>query len=399
MPKIPPYFYPDELFLLWIDEEKMINSAQIISHIFWDDWIDEQERKVLKKPTGKHSLIWVFNAHPIYSWLTNPIVQDTVFLVSLAECLSDLSSAKNIKSYIERLKSREVWAAIFELFIAKNFQDNGFVVEGLQLQNPLGNPVEVVVSKAGTKFWIECKSTESKGMVDDYYVQIIQNIMKQHDYLSEKGQSTRWIWFYVKSKRPIESQEECNSIKSDLRNAYEKALILRRSDSMVIVEGPKESLIGWELQIYPLSPENQDKVIGSMYKNWMQHSVGMVSVQKDKSNSSMPSKHEFERRTSDSIVGAGADGITHSKKLMTWEKFITEVQKKISQQKSLLEAWEEVIIVFDSIAAPPSQVAMDSINEIESYGNLTILLAEKRENPRVSYNFIILKQSRNFTSF
>lgn len=112
MPIIPKFYFKDNLIKIWIDEDRLSRAWSILSHAFWDDWIEKHERGFEMYRWWKKSMERLLNQHPIYGWLSWVTFEWSCYIVAVWEALAFFSKEKSIKEMIERrwkCKSSSIW--------------------------------------------------------------------------------------------------------------------------------------------------------------------------------------------------------------------------------------------------------------------------------------------------
>jgi hypothetical protein len=389
----------EKLLKLGISEDLIISYSQLLCHFLWSDWI-EKEIEDFNTNRQKYSIIPALNRHPIASNLHGATVESAVEVVRLWKCLELLSNDKNIHTYSSRLKSfRDVNPAVFEIEIARSLQNSWFKLEWLQLLNPDKNPVEIVTSFGGKRFWFECKSVEKSNIEESYYKQILRVLEKENEQLCKKWNELRWVAFLFRTNKPIINQEDCNIIKKSIKWVMSNVYSLKKSDYCTLIK-LDHILSGLEVLIYELNNENHGRVVNDILFNqgWVEW-WWTSYVKASKSNSSLPNSDYLQEKSKCLIFTWYEHKFKKENKIISSDFFRAQIREKIKQQKSLLNSWEEVVIVFDNLKSPDYDTCLQTMKRIGKQENLSILLARKPTLSTEPYIILPLQLSKNFPIF
>jgi len=178
---IKPIFYTnsDKLSSIGISESDLDEATNFIYEIFGKGFFEEQESLFLSR--NPHSIAQQINQNPIFSWMRTGAVNQIIEFLHFCECLKCFINEPRIKDlYIPRLKQKGSLAnsAIFELRIAKRFLDLGAHVEVEKELIDEYPPIDIITSKDGVNFCIECKSKEHPVHVEDFENLLLQAVQK-----------------------------------------------------------------------------------------------------------------------------------------------------------------------------------------------------------------------------
>lgn len=318
----PQYLYEKELQAIGISEELLYKAATIVCCAMGEKWLLATQTK-LSKTMG---IARAFNKHPIYSLLTDPMVEKSVVLVLLATVLSDFSSS--INQYLPRLRSApNSIQAMYELFVAKLFVSGRFTLIGLEVEYVKGKPMDVTVLKGGSRFYIECNSTEQQLFQPSEAEEVMTRVQSAFKKLPLHSA------VYFKQKVYYQSQKKVKQVSGDV--AYK----LGHSDLPLQYENDD-----YALSVFPL-PDGHPLTVREFYA-MVDY---MMALSQAHSRDGKSQKDSLEAKEYLRVIGGKSPkGLRHETQRGVSRELATKISKKIDQHKQLLQDGKELVIVLDS---------------------------------------------------
>ncbi len=271
----------------------------------------------------------------------------------------------------------------------------GFKIEWLQINNPDGNPIEIVASKNDNIFWIECKSMKLAKKIDDYHDRLHQVLIQDYEDNKEQIKNRWWMAFLVKLERPIADEIEFKRIKWLIKWVMKRIAYNVPNDELplwIIYE--IDTPIRFEYASFLVNDTNHAQIAQYFHQNAVVY--GGYSYAKKQSWSDLPDPEEMNKseKKMHTMMGIGYPKDTTPKE-RTVEAFEKQLKRKVSQQKSLIDAQANVIIIFDWESICNIEDARNVASKYTKYSNLTILVTHTQKTP-LSYDFEALITSDLF---
>lgn len=395
---VPKFYFKDALIQIWINADRLYTAWSLISHIFWDDWIEKHEKGFEIYRWGKKSMEKLFNQHPIYSWLSWVTLAWSCYIVAIWEALGFFAKEKSIKEMITRLRDDEnVNPAVFEIISAMSLREIWFKIEWLQVNNPEGNPVEIVASKNNKIFWIECKSMKLVKKIDDYHDRLYQILIEEYEQHKGAIKSRWWMAFLINLERPIADEIELKRLKWIIKWVMWKIVANVPDNELPLwIIYDTDTPIVFEYTWFLVNEKNHREIAQYFHENAIIHG-GYSYAKKLYWSNDLPDLEDVLKadKKMHSMIGI-AFPKDKTPKEKTPELFDKQLKKKITQQRSLIDAGENVILIFDAESICCTEEAKKIAIKYTKYDNLTILIAHTEKTP-FKYNFETLLVGNSFT--
>lgn len=386
------YTHREELSKLNITENNFFRNIWIVQSIFNEEWLIKQESKFNRHPFSGRSMEPLFNRHPVHWAMNSTTIENMIYLYYLGECFSGLSNIKNINTYIPRLKSEnEIKSAFFELSIGKTLMEMGFSILWLQIKNNLDNPVELLIEKNWTQYWVECKSTIKKQFRDDLLERIISSANEVMKWKNNKN----ILFKMIIESEIIDLFSTNKKLLNDLKELILKVYNIPEKEFPIwFYDLGQSSGVKWKLECQLFNNIKEEEV-SSFIINECDKWCALAKVKKNSSNSWLPDLSSQSKYSA--VFGVKYIYWDYSRKnQINITKICDQIKDKIKQQNNLLKIWEKVIIIFDEDIIEDNDILSIKKELNIDNPNLVILVAF-RDEISFQYKFKDLYIGNNIT--
>ena len=346
--------------------EDYTKSVDTIKWFLWYDFFQEEPFKHDIK-----TMIEKMQHHENYikHIISTPQPEHVIATIHLAEVLVRLSKIKNISpqlsTYISRLGAaadKWVQAAIFELHMADFYSQFGEVE--LQKANGAGNPVEISLNKGWINFRFECTSTHDDGKMGTIHDKILQKLSKFID-----GNDGFCLLVDINDVLDSNLFKQINDFLFESHKAGRKC-------SKIFDRWKCEYQgIQWDWK-------KLKQYVNHNYSCWR---IGSTQKEDDIKYIDWDLKHLGKECKYNKIIWVN---IPHEEIQKNIEKitntFFEKIKEKIKQQQSVIDSWDELVILIDRISYPQDIDHMNFqkklIDRFESQDNTSIFIVTKEEN-------------------